>query len=66
MICNNPKCKNRNQNNFKELFRSNTDRIDGLDHSHMKCNICKCEFNHWHESEEKLKTVFGSSYNLYK
>jgi len=51
-----------NQTDFGELFRSNTDNIDTLDHAHMRCNQCGLEFNHWHEPVEKIKALLGDLY----
>lgn len=56
-----PRCKS---NECIELYRNN-DNIDALDHSHIRCNICKYEFNHWNESEERLRKVFGERYEDY-
>lgn len=66
MKCPNPKCENKDATKFKQLYWSNTDTIDELNHSHMQCNLCGYQFNHWHCSVELLKQVFGSQYELYK
>lgn len=66
MNCPNPRinCKSKN---FAELAKSDgSDNIDGLKHSHMRCNQCGYQFNHWNESVDKLKAVFGESFPLYK
>lgn len=64
MCCPNPKCGNKE--NFTELYKSNDDTIDKLNHSHMKCNVCGKEFNHWNESVKRLKSIFGIGYTIYK
>ena len=51
-----------NQTAFTELRRSKTDNIDGLDHSHMRCDQCGMEFNVWHEPEDKIKALLGDLY----
>lgn len=42
----------------KEMYNSDNN-IDGLKHSHMKCEKCHYEFNVWHESLNKLELIFG-------
>lgn len=51
---------------FTLLSRKKDDTIDKLDHSHMRCDKCGFEFNHWNESEARLKEIFGGSYETYK
>ena len=61
MKCPSPdKCINTTK--FTEIFRSKTDNIDKLDHAHMQCDVCGYNFNQWHESPDKIKTLFGELY----
>lgn len=60
IVC--PRCRSIN---CKELSRTNQDNIDGLDHSHMRCEQCGYQFNQWNESEERLKNAFEDKYNTY-
>lgn len=57
-----PRCKSKQVSEYK---KSNTDNIDKLSHSHMICKECDYQFNHWNESEIKLKSVFGKDYTKY-
>lgn len=66
MTCPNPKfeCKSKS---FTEPYKSDgKNNIDGLNHSHMRCHMCGYQFNHWNESIEKIKAVFGENYSIYK
>ena len=43
-----------------------SDNVDGLAHNHMICKDCGCQFNLWlNVTIEKLKEVFGPSWELY-
>lgn len=60
MKCPNKDCKNTK--NFTILSESNTDNIDGLNHSHVLCNECGCQFNHWNEPVDKILSLLGKYY----
>jgi len=55
MKCPNKKC--RNTKKFTEVFRSKTDNLNGLDHSHFQCDVCGQNFNVWNEPIERLKKL---------
>jgi transposase-like protein len=58
-------CPRCNQTEHTERYRSKTDNIDELDHSHLVCNVCGYEFNNWNEPDEKLRAIFKENYALH-
>ncbi len=60
-----PECHKTLDKPFVKYYSNGESNIDGLKHSHIICN-CGREFNYWHESEKRLKEVFGQNYEIYK
>jgi len=60
MKCPNKQCKNRTK--FTILKTSADDNVDGLSHSHMQCDECGYNLNHWNEPPEKIKHLLGELY----
>ena len=65
MVTDNITCPRCHTGDCKEIFRSKEDTIDNLDHAHIECNQCGYNFNHWHETEARLKEVYGDQWETY-
>ncbi len=64
IIC--PQCRNNSLDFLKVKYYCKSDNLEGLAHSHVECLKCGENFNYWHESEKRLKEVFGSQFETYK
>ncbi len=60
-----PECKIYIDKPVVKYYSDGKDNIDELKYSHIVCQ-CGREFLHWHETEKRLKEVFGKNYEIYK